>query len=197
STGPKRAEDVDGPEAYHVILLDNGRSKMLGNEFREMLRCIRCGACLNHCPVYGSIGGHAYGSVYPGPMGSVLTPGLTSIEESVHLPQASTLCGKCEEVCLVRIPLPKLLRNWRFLAHDAGVTSAVARTGISFWAFFAKRPSLYHFLGGIELRLLAWLGRRDGRLRRFPGLGAWTKTRDFPAPEGATFISQWQKGRRS
>ena len=112
-TGPKRPGDLDGPDRFHVVLLDNGRTQMLGNELREMLRCIRCGACMNHCPVYLATGGHAYGWVYPGPMGSVLTPQLIGIEQGWPLPNASTFCGRCEEVCPVRIPLPKLMRHWR------------------------------------------------------------------------------------
>jgi L-lactate dehydrogenase complex protein LldF len=100
------AGDLDGPEVFHVLLLDNGRSRMLGGPFREMLRCIRCGSCINHCPVYGAIGGHAYGWVYSGPMGAVLIPNLIGIDEAGHLPNASSLCGRCEEVCPVRIPLP-------------------------------------------------------------------------------------------
>ncbi len=98
SQGPRRAEDPDGPEQYHVVLLDNGRSNMLGTEFQDMLRCIRCGACMNHCPVYKAVGGHAYGWVYPGPMGAVLTPSLIGVEEGGQLPNASTFCGRCEEV---------------------------------------------------------------------------------------------------
>ena len=105
STGPRRAGDPDGPEQYHVILLDNGRSSMLGTEFQDMLRCIRCGACMNHCPVYHAVGGHAYGWVYPGPMGAVLTPSLIGVEKAGHLPNASTFCGRCESVCPMRIPL--------------------------------------------------------------------------------------------
>ena len=99
STGPRRPEDLDGPEQFHVVLLDNGRSAMLGTEFQEMLRCIRCSACMNHCPVYSAVGGHAYGWVYPGPMGAVLTPTLVGVEEAGHLPNASTFCGRCESVC--------------------------------------------------------------------------------------------------
>src|SRR5229473_1735927 len=108
STGPRRIGDLDRPEQYHVVLVDNGRSAMIGGEFQDMLRCIRCSACMNHCPVYGVVGGHAYGWVYPGPMGAVLTPSLIGVKQAGHLPNASTFCGKCESVCPVRIPLPKL-----------------------------------------------------------------------------------------
>ena len=107
-TGPKRPDDRDGPENFHVVLFDNGRSAMLGTALQEMLRRIRCGACTNHCPVYLATGGHAYGWVYPGPMGSVLTPGFIGIEKAHLLPNASTFCGKCEEVCPVRSPLRRV-----------------------------------------------------------------------------------------
>ena len=120
STGPRREGDLDGPEQYHVILLDNGRSSMLGTEVQEMLRCIRCGACMNHCPVYQSVGGHTYGAVYVGPMGAVLTPSLFGVEGARHLPNASTFCGRCEQVCPMRIPLPKMMRHWREQAFDSG-----------------------------------------------------------------------------
>ena len=144
STGPKRDEDPDGPEQYHVILLDNGRSEMLGSDFEEMLRCIRCGACMNHCPVYQSVGGHAYGWVYPGPMGSVLTPSLIGVDQSGHLPNASTFCGRCESVCPMKIPLPKMMRHWREREYERNLNPATQRWGLSLWAFFASRPRLYH-----------------------------------------------------
>src|SRR5256886_13563254 len=113
STGPRRAGDLDGPDQYHVVLLDNGRSAMLGTEFQDMLRCIRCSACINHCPVYAAVGGHAYGWAYPGPMGSVLTPHLVGVAAAGNLPNASTLCGRCETVSPLKIPLPKMMRHWR------------------------------------------------------------------------------------
>src|SRR5690606_32680493 len=137
STGPRRPEDPDGPGEYHVVLLDNGRSAMIGTEFQDMLRCIRCGACMNNCPVYQQIGGHAYGWVYPGPMGSVLTPALIGIEEAKHLPNASTFCGRCEEVCPVRIPLPKMMRHWREREFERHLQPAAARYGLRLWAFLA------------------------------------------------------------
>ena len=196
STGPKRIDDADGPEEYHVLLLDNGRTDLLNSEFKEMLRCIRCGACLNHCPVYGAIGGHAYGWVYPGPMGSVLSPGLIGIEKTKHLPQASTLCGKCEEVCPVRIPLPKLLRNWRFQIFERKLTDWKSKWGLRLWAYLVKRPSLYHFATRWNIRGLAFGARKKGRYKRLLGLKAWTRNRDFPAPQGKTFMQQWQEQNR-
>lgn len=193
-TGPKREGDLDGPEHFHVVLLDNGRTRMLGNEFREMLRCIRCGACMNHCPVYLATGGHAYGWVYPGPMGSVLTPQFIGIEQGWPLPNASTFCGRCEEVCPVRIPLPRLMRHWREEQFRRQLTPPTARRGLALWAFFAKRPLLYRFATGTAMRVLGWMGRK-GRFKALPLASGWTATRDFPAPQGATFMSRWRARR--
>ncbi|WP_026782172.1 LutB/LldF family L-lactate oxidation iron-sulfur protein [Pleomorphomonas koreensis] len=193
STGPRRPGDPDGPEAFHVVLLDNGRSAMLGTEFEDMLRCIRCGACINHCPVYRSIGGHAYGSVYPGPMGSVLTPSLYGLETSAHLANASTLCGRCESVCPMRIPLPKMLRHWREKEFERHLTPRKARLGLAAWRLLANRPRLY----GLTTRLAAWglarLAGKSGALTSLPLAGGWTKWRDLPAPEGGTFRTEWAK----
>ncbi|MBT4932036.1 MAG: iron-sulfur cluster-binding protein [Rhodospirillaceae bacterium] len=195
STGPRRPDDLDGPENYHVVLLDNGRSKMLGGEFHEMLRCIRCSACLNHCPVYKAIGGHAYGWVYSGPMGAVLIPGLQGLAESHDLPGASTFCGKCEDVCPMRIPLPRMLRSWREKAYTARLGSTKARFGLAAWAFLARRPVLYRPLMAIGVAVLALFGRR-GRFSSLPLAGGWTSSRDLSAPEGRTFLSQWKRGKR-
>ena len=191
STGPRHAGDKDGPEEYHVVLVDNGRSKMLGGRFREMLRCIRCGACMNHCPVYGSVGGHAYGWVYPGPMGSVLTPLIKGLDNAYDLPNACTLNGRCASVCPVKIPLPDLLRELRHLQHRQHLTPAVQRHALSVWRFVTTRPSLYHFGERLAARLLALAGRRKGRLRSLPLASAWTDARDLPAPAGKTFLEQW------
>jgi L-lactate dehydrogenase complex protein LldF len=191
STGARRPGDMDGPEAYHVVLLDNGRSELLDGPFREVLRCIRCGACMNHCPVYHAIGGHAYGSVYPGPIGAVLTPALVGIEAAADLPEASTFCGRCESVCPMRIPLPNLLRHWRERAFEKKVTPRPLRAGIGLWAFLARRPALYALATGVAAPVLAWLGRRRGRFSRLPLAGGWTRFRDLPAPQGRTFRDQW------
>jgi L-lactate dehydrogenase complex protein LldF len=193
-TGPRREGDLDGPEGFHVVLLDNGRTRMVGNQYREMLRCIRCGACMNHCPVYLTAGGHAYGWVYVGPMGSVLTPNLIGVEKGWPLPNASTFCGRCEEVCPVRIPLPKLMRFLREEQFSRGLVPPAARYGLAAWSFLARRPRLYHLATRAAMKGLALLGRR-GRFRRLPLAGGWTRGRDMPAPQGPTFMAQWAKAR--
>ncbi len=195
STGPRRPEDPDGPEAFHVVLLDNGRSAMLGTEFQDMLRCIRCSACMNHCPVYAAVGGHAYGWVYPGPMGAVLTPTLIGIEEAGHLPNASTFCGRCEQVCPMKIPLPKMMRHWRERQFERGLGPKPARWGLAVWAFFARRPALYRLAAGAGAWALGLLGRRAGRFHRLPLAGGWTAGRDMPAPQGRTFQALWRERR--
>jgi L-lactate dehydrogenase complex protein LldF len=197
STGPRRADDPDGPGEYHVVILDNGRSSMLGGDFADMLRCIRCGACMNHCPVYHAVGGHAYGWVYPGPMGAVLTPSLIGIDQAGNLPNASTFCGRCEEVCPVRIPLPRMMRSWREREFERHLSPATIRIGVGFWAFFATRPRLYGLATGLLTRALALVGRRKGRFGWLPLLTGWTRHREFPTPEGATFQAQWKTRRAS
>jgi L-lactate dehydrogenase complex protein LldF len=195
STGPRRAEDVDGPQEFHVVLLDNGRSSMLGGEFREMLRCIRCAACMNHCPVYHAVGGHAYGWVYPGPMGAVLSPSLIGVDKAGHLPNASTFCGRCESVCPVRIPLPKLMRHWREREFERNLSPAPVRSGLKLWAFFARRPALYRMASRIGMGALSLLGRSKGRFRSLPLAGGWTDSRDLAAPQGGTFQARWNAQR--
>ena len=197
STGPRAGEDLDGPEEFHVVLVDNGRSQMLGNEFHPMLRCIRCGACMNHCPVYSSVGGHAYGWVYVGPMGSVLTPLMVGLEEAGHLPNACTLNGRCEEVCPVGIPLPGMLRSLRRRQFEDGLGSRRVRLGLAAWSWLVRRPRLYRRLVALGVRVLSLLGR-GGRLRRLAFASGWTGARDLPAPSGRTFVSAWRnQARRS
>ena len=191
STGPKRKEDPDGPEQYHVILLDNGRSSMLGSEFEEMLRCIRCAACMNHCPVYHAIGGHAYGWVYPGPMGSVLTPTLIGVDKAGHLPNASTFCGRCESVCPMKIPLPKMMRHWREKEYERHLNPSTQRWGLKSWAFLATRPRLYHFVMGLTMGAMKYLAPKTVLMQKLPMASAWTKHRELPAPEGRTFQRMW------
>ncbi len=197
STGARRADELDGPEEYHVVLLDNGRSSMLGTEFQDMLRCIRCAACLNHCPVYGAVGGHAYGWVYPGPMGSVLTPTLIGVDKAGHLPNASTFCGRCESVCPMKIPLPNMMRHWREREFERHLSPSAARTSLALWGFFARRPALYRLATRAAMATLGWLGRKRGRFTRLPLAGGWTEGRDLPAPEGATFFARYAAAQRA
>jgi len=192
STGPRRPDDPDGPLEYHVVILDNGRSSMLGGDFADMLRCIRCGACMNHCPVYHAIGGHAYGWVYPGPMGAVLTPSLIGVGEGGNLPNASTFCGRCEAVCPMKIPLPGMMRHWREREFERHLSPAAQRYGLALWAFFAKRPWLYRGTTRLAMAALALVGRGRGRLSWLPFGGGWTKHRDFPSPQGPTFQARWK-----
>lgn len=194
--GPKRTADADGPEKMHIVLVDNHRTEMLGQFLRPMLRCIRCGACMNHCPVYSAVGGHAYGAVYPGPMGSVLTPAMTSLQSTKDLPNACTLNGRCNEVCPVNIPLPDMLRSLRARQHDEGLNSAVTRTSLGLWGWLATRPKLYHMMTGLAVFGMRVWSMNRGRIRRFPLAGNWTKHRDLPQPELGTFMQQYKKRNR-
>jgi L-lactate dehydrogenase complex protein LldF len=196
STGGRRPGDLDGPEEYHVVIVDNGRSAMMGTEFQDMLRCIRCAACMNHCPVYFSVGGHSYGWVYPGPMGSVLTPSLIGVDKAGHLPNASTFCGKCESVCPVKIPLPKMMRHWREREFERHLSPEGVRYGLGVWAWFAKRPSAYRLVTRIGAFALGWLGRSRGRFASMPFASGWTGGRDLPAPEGETFFVRYAREQR-
>ncbi len=181
ATGPKRSPDSDGPDEFHVVLLDNQRTEMLGGPYSAMLRCIRCAACLNHCPVYKAVGGHAYGWVYPGPMGAVLTPQLLGPGQADDLPEASTLCGKCAEVCPVAIPLPELLRQRRQDRFEAGRGSLLNRFAIKTWARVARMPVLYRILSGLAVGLLKSLSSFSG---------------GFPPPQQRrTFMKQLKSGK--
>ncbi len=186
-TGTRGDADGEGPEHFHIVLLDNGRSKLLGTDMQEMLRCIRCGACMNHCPVYQNIGGHAYGWVYPGPMGSILTPVLGGMENAPDLPNASTLCGACAVVCPVKIPLPDLLRNLRMKQLELGMKPRQETALIRIWAWLALHPKVYALATKIAVRAMRLLGGKEKLLHRLPGASGWTDGRDFPAPQGKTF----------
>jgi L-lactate dehydrogenase complex protein LldF len=186
-TGVRAEADLDGPEHFHIVLVDNGRARLLGGELEPMLRCIRCGACMNHCPVYQNIGGHAYGWVYPGPMGAVLTPSLVGLKEARDLPNASTFCGACAEVCPVKIPLPDLMRALRVRQVQERLRPWRERVALRLWAWCAARPRLYALLSALAARLLRRLAGRDGQIRRLPFGRGWSEGRDFPAPAGRTF----------
>ena len=191
--GPRRADDEDGPDEFHLVVIDNGRSKLLADpHLREALYCIRCGACMNACPVYRKVGGHSYGWVYPGPIGAVITPVLTGLDAGKDLPFASTLCGACRDACPVRIDLPRMLLELRAKAVEssggkpAGLMWRGWRTGITRRAVFD---------GGS--RVGRWLLRpitRGGWTRWMPfPIGGWTTSRDFPAPAGRSFVSRFNR----
>ena len=183
----------DGPQELHVVLLDNGRTRVLQDEVgRQALHCIRCSACLNVCPVYSRTGGHAYGSVYPGPIGAILTPQLIGIENAPSLPFASSLCGACYEVCPVKIDIPTVLLHLRGQAVAATATGSerLAMRTVG-WIFGSRRRfTLAQRIARLAQRPFA----RAGRIRRLPGpLGAWTKSRDLKAVAPQTFRDWWNE----
>ena len=194
-TGPRRPGEPDGPNAFHVVLVDNGRSALLEGELAEVLYCIRCGACLNTCPVYHRVGGHVYGGVYSGPIGAVLTPGLDGLANAHDLPHASTLCGACRDVCPVRIDLPRLLVRLRIQGVRAGHGPAWVRLSMAGHAWVASRPRLYRFAQKLAAHSAALIAR-DGWISRLPGpLAGWTAARDFPAPAKQSFTELWRQRR--
>jgi L-lactate dehydrogenase complex protein LldF len=185
-TGAKRRPEDEGPEELHIVLLDNGRSRMLAAPItRQSLACIRCGACLNACPVYRQIGGHAYGSVYPGPIGAILTPQLFGIERSAHLPYASSLCGACRDVCPVKIDIPAVLLHLRaeVIERRAGKSRFLERLAFRAYAAVMTRPPLYESV----LRVAR-------ALHITPPLRAWTKWRDLRPLARRSFREEWRRG---
>ncbi len=195
TTGVKGEREHDGPEQFHVILFDGGRTSLVGTELQPMLRCIRCGACMNHCPVYQSVGGHAYGWVYPGPMGSVLTPAYVGLEKALDLPNAATMCNQCGVVCPVKIPLPDLMRKLREQQFARKLKPWTERAAFGAWCWMAQRPAIYAAAAAIGARLLALMGGRDGLVHRIPLAGGWTASRDMPAPQGVTFRELYRRQR--
>ncbi len=192
-TGPRRTGDVDGPEELHVVLLDNGRSGLLGGAFEDVLRCIRCGACLNACPVYRNVGGHAYASVYPGPIGSLVTPLLAegrgrAVGGEWELPRASSLCGACAVACPVMIDIPALLIRLR--ERHRGRLSPGKRAGMRVWSWCVGGPRRYRFAQA-ALRVLCGRGE-DGWARRRAMLRPWQETRDLRAPAARSFRQIWE-----
>ena len=193
-TGPRAEGELDGAEEMHLIFLDNGRSELLGTEFEEALYCIRCGACLNVCPVYRQTGGHAYGSTYSGPIGAVITPLLKGNEEARDLPHASSLCGACSEACPVGIPLHDLLLKLRNRQVEEGLVSKPQRTAFKVFENTMKRPALYK-LSGRASRAAQKPLLRDGFVRPIPGpMSGWTNSRDLPPLAKKSFRELWREG---
>jgi L-lactate dehydrogenase complex protein LldF len=192
-SGPRRVGEQDGPDEFHLVILDNGRSKVLASPFRESLQCIRCGACLNACPVYRRIGGHAYGGVYSGPIGSILTPLYDGLMKNLALPHASSLCGACQAACPVRINIPHLLIGLREMQHHTR-THRLERLAYRLWKEVLCRPGLYRFTLRAVRMALRWLAD-NGWVRHLPGPGTgWTAARDFPVPADFFFRERWERG---
>ena len=195
-TGAKREGDPEGPDEFHLVIIDSGRSSVLADpKLRDALRCIRCGACLNFCPVYQNVGGHAYGWVYPGPIGAILDPGLLGLEKTTSLPQASSLCGACGEVCPVKIPIPDLLIEHRKRSVERGFTPRAEKAGIGAFAFMAKHPTMWDVstkIGRYGSKFLS----RDGFLEGnwIPVLKEWLRERDFQSPAKKSFRDMWKDG---
>ncbi len=188
--GPRRKQEHDGPEELHIVVLDNGRTRMLADpKMREALFCIRCGACLNVCPVYQKIGGHGYGSIYPGPIGSVITPIFRGEERAAGLPFASSLCGACSEICPVHIDLHHLLLTWRERISEKRRGKIAERITMKLFSFTAARTMLFDF-GGAVYRMFAPLLRDSSGGLRIP---VWGKSRDFPRPPEKSFKQLWKE----
>ena len=186
--------DADGPDEMHVILLDNGRVDMLAHGYGEALCCVRCGACLNVCPVYREIGGHAYGSTYSGPIGAVISGLLhNSVTDVKKLPYASSLCGACRDACPVKIDLPRLLLDLRSDVVEEGETARMEKLAMQNFAWMMSSRSLYESAGKMASggsNLLAWFG--GGTIKAMPGFAAWTDTRNFPPFAKHSFRDQWR-----
>jgi L-lactate dehydrogenase complex protein LldF len=193
-TGPRGEGELDGAEEFHLILLDNGRSKLLGTEFEEALYCIRCGACLNVCPVYRQTGGHAYGSTYSGPIGAVITPLLKGTKEAKDLPHASSLCGACWEACPVGIPLHDLLLKLRNRQVEEGVRSKGETLAFKGFENTMRSPALFKISGKVG-RVAQKPLVRDDTVRPLPGpLSAWTNSRELPPLAEKSFREIWKEG---
>jgi L-lactate dehydrogenase complex protein LldF len=200
-SGPRRAGEIDGPEEFYVVLLDNGRTKLLADrEKRQSLYCIRCGACLNHCPVYRKIGGHSFPWVYSGPIGAIITPQFMGIEHEPSLPFASSLCGACAEVCPVKIDIPKVLLDLRAEAKQAerrGGTNRWERLAFRIWAWVMCHPRIYEMAAMVAAGVAPsengkWL-RSVPAMMNVPPVRAWLSQRDLPPPPAKSFRELWRK----
>jgi len=187
-TGTRLEDEIDGPDDYHLVIVDNGRSKILGTEFQSALHCIRCAACINVCPVYRHIGGHAYGSIYPGPIGAVITPLLDGYEDHKELPYASSLCAACTEACPVKIPIhEQLIRHREIIVEREKMGSTSETISMKGYAQWASNPAAYKLSSKMAHNALKpWI--KDDKITNGPGpLKGWTDTRDFPAPSKQSF----------
>lgn len=191
-TGPREAGHVDGPEEFHLVIVDNGRSKMLGSPFRDILRCIRCGACLNICPAYRQIGGHAYGSIYPGPIGAVISPLLGGYKDFHDLPYACSLCYACNTVCPVKIPLAQLILKHRQVMVEQGITPKAEQRVTGIFNYLNAHPALWKVGMNIGAKMAGWM-IKDGKMPiKMSVINDWTEARDLPDADGHSF-RRWFK----
>lgn len=192
-TGNRRPGEHDGPEEFHLVIMDNGRAKILGGDYRETLKCIRCGACLNACPIYRKVGGHTYGSVYPGPIGALLTPLFNGLQEHKHLPQASSLCGACFEACPVKINIPEMLIKMKADMKEQGITPWYEKIIFALWTFGLRYNWTYRVGQWGQKLVMRWMPQKEGWISSLPGPAkGWTAVRDFPAPPKDTFRDLWK-----
>lgn len=202
-TGPRRSNEPDGPQEMHIVLIDNGRSAVLDARTREILRCIRCGACLNACPVYRKVGGHSYGAVYSGPIGAILTPMLKGLANYADLPNASSLCGACYAACPVKIDIPKYLVQHRATMVQQGIMPWQEWLMYRLWALSLRHPASYRLGGWMQKTMFRMRARTAGTLSRgdaytargwlSSGVGGWTQERDMPTPPARSFRQWWRE----
>jgi L-lactate dehydrogenase complex protein LldF len=194
-TGPRREGELDGPEEFHLVIMDNGRTRILASDYRDTLRCIRCGACLNACPIYRSVGGHTYGSIYPGPIGALITPLFNGLEHHEHLPQASSLCGACYEACPVKINIPEMLIMMKADLKTVGKTPWYEKFIFRLWTIGLSSLPAYVFGQKAQRFAMRHLMKsKDGWITKMPGPAkGWTQMRDFPKPPAKTFRELWDE----
>lgn len=186
-TGPGEAGQIDNPQEFHLVIVDNGRSQMLGSPFQAILRCIRCGACINTCPAYRHIGGHGYGSIYPGPIGAVISPLLGGYQDFKELPYACSLCTACDCVCPVRIPLSTLILEHRRIMAETGMTPKAERRATTLFTYVNSHPTLWKVGMVVGARAAVWFIKDGKPLINGGAIAEWTEARDLPSADGKSF----------
>lgn len=192
-TGPKENDNVDGPEDFHLVIVDNGRSKIIGSEFKDILRCIRCGACMNTCPAYRHIGGQGYDSIYPGPVGAVLTPLLGGYKDFKNLPYVCSLCTACDSVCPVKIPLSNLIKKHREVMVEQGITPTTERNITRVFNYVNRHPMLWKVGMNMGAHATKWFIKEGKAPLNIGAIKAWTEARNLPEGDGESFRSWFKK----
>ncbi|EBA3246644.1 DUF3390 domain-containing protein, partial [Salmonella enterica] len=192
-TGPKENDNVDGPEDFHLVIVDNGRSKIIGSGFKDILRCIRCGACMNTCPAYRHIGGQGYDSIYPGPVGAVLTPLLGGYKDFKNLPYVCSLCTACDSVCPVKIPLSNLIKKHREVMVEQGITPTTERNITRVFNYVNRHPMLWKVGMNMGAHATKWFIKEGKAPLNIGAIKAWTEARNLPEGDGESFRSWFKK----